>query len=109
MRQTLMNLLVWNCQTKNHFNMSEYRKRLTEYIRTMPRGTVVETATIVKEENIELFRKEFRSICEEYWDDFGKEFTCNHEMTMIKRYSNEELAPIVPGRLTILGREISYK
>lgn len=82
----------------------DYKQRLTAYLRTMPRGTKVELCKIVKPENIVLFRKEFISICREYWNEFGKEFSINE--TYIRRSDEWELSPVVPGQVSINGKII---
>lgn len=83
-----------------------YRQRLTDYLRSMPRGTRVETAKIVKPENMAAFREAFLSICSEHWDEFGHEFTCDEALTYIRRYDEWALSPSGVGTLSINGKVV---
>lgn len=83
-----------------------YRQRLTDYLRSMPRGTKVETAKIVKPENMAVFREEFLSICSEHWNEFGHEFTCDEALTYIRRYDEWVLKPISAGTLAVNGKVV---
>ncbi len=86
--------------------MDDYRQRLIAFLKSMPRGKKVEMAKIVKEENQERFRNEYYSIIESHWNEWGYEFTCDEELTYIRRSDAWELSPIVPGQVSINNKII---
>lgn len=87
-------------------NKTIYRKRLTDYLISMPADVKIYTSTIVKEENSQLFRETFYQIVQERYDELGKFLSCDEELTWIKKYPSDTFEQIHEAILSINGKRI---